>query len=422
MTLTSTLDGVVTEEQTLLTGEVTRLTASEVRRERTGLHATVSIWLQKTLLAYDTFNVGRSEERARLARRAFGMLGDVTKEAWGSAKLSHDLDIFCAVLGTEWENRFYLETFDDVMPAPVSFAVKPYIVENGGTIFFAPPGQGKSYTLQIIASCLPMTDKELPPQKRIWEVPTPRFALYVNLERSADSIKRRGAMIMHALGIPNKPSPVVWLNARGRSLKDVSGRVRSFIRQFPNTTVFIDSISRAGAGGSLVEDETANLIADQLNGLGASWAAIAHTPRADTNHAYGSVMLDAAEDIGVKVASERRGSTLGISLTVVKANDIATPAPFFYALEFAENPDRLTAIRASTASEFPELATGKPMSNFQKVKTFLDAQALATPSEISEATGIAVPHVSEVLHNSPNIFYLHHKEGRAAFYAIRPLS
>lgn len=419
MNLTLTPDGLLVFEKKLGTGDTARIKASEIRRERTGLHATVSVWANDTILAYDTFNVGRSEERGRLAKRAVALLPELVKLAWGAGPLTHDLDIFCAELGSAWEDRFQIETVDGSEPPPLTFAIDPYILNSGGTVFFSPPGAGKSYTLQIMATALmlPLNQQDKPMQE-IWKVPEPRMALYVNLERSADSVRRRAAMIMRALGMPGKPSPVSWLNARGRSLKDVSGKVRRFVRETPNTTVFIDSLSRAGAGGSLNDDETGNLIADQLNNMGRSWAAIAHTPRATADHAYGTIMIDAAEDIGVKLSSERRENVLGIGLTVVKANDIAFPAPFYYALEFGENGQGLTAIRTAKATEFPELALGEKTSPIDRIITYLLMQGQATTTLISKDLGIETGNVSRYLANT-TFFRAMPKQGRDVPYQLQ---
>jgi hypothetical protein len=76
------------------------LRAANVREERTGVHARVSIGCNGASLAWGTFNVEKDEERVRLANSAYGHLNGLAA-SYPKAYLKHDLDTFCAGLWDE---------------------------------------------------------------------------------------------------------------------------------------------------------------------------------------------------------------------------------------------------------------------------------------------------------------------------------
>ena len=68
--------------------------AVNIRNEHTGAHAQVAVGINSTILAYDTFNVGRDGDRTRLANSAFNHLGEVLKVLLSKNVLKHYLDLF----------------------------------------------------------------------------------------------------------------------------------------------------------------------------------------------------------------------------------------------------------------------------------------------------------------------------------------
>ena len=148
--------------------------------------------------------------------------------------------------------------------------------------------------------------------------------------------------------------PLLTLNARGRSLSDVQDAIRQAADKHGVEMLALDSISRAGMG-DLTENRPVNTIADTLNRLAPTWVGIAHSPRADSTHIYGSVFFDAAADVLVNLSSERTETEVGVVLRVTKANDITFPAPMCLAYQF--DPDvGLVGIRKATVTDFPELS------------------------------------------------------------------
>ena len=84
----------------------------------------------------------------------------------------------------------------------------------------------------------------------------------------------------------------------------------------------VDSLSRMGYG-NLIDNDPANKAMDALNGLSpAAWAVLAHTPRGDETHTFGSQMFDAAADVTVQLMTDdkTKDDSLGIGLRVDKAN------------------------------------------------------------------------------------------------------
>ena len=411
-------DGSPESCRLLETGESIRFISREVRRERTGVHALVAIAHEDTALAHSTFNIGRSEDRSRLAKAAAKMLTPVVTKDYSLQQLTHDLDVFCLGLGAAWEEQRFTEDLFDVDDPiePLRRVLWPYVIEGGGTIFFGPPGGGKSYLGLTMALSIGAG------VSRLWRVDQPRPILFVNLERDGASMKRRLQLLCHIFGIHGTAHRVTLLNARGQSLAAVERKARAFMAAHNDGVLFVDSISRAGQG-SLVDDETANRIVDLLNRVCRTWVAIGHSPRADQSHLYGSIHFEAGEDIGVKVAAEKRGNTLGIALEMVKANDVAFAPICYLALEFNESPDDpddtyLSNIRKATAREFPELASGRALSRFEKIRGWLEDNGPASAREIDKALRIGESHVTEVLRNNPNAFRFVEKRGASSLYDV----
>ena len=154
---------------------------------------------------------------------------------------------------------------------------------------------------------------------KVWPVSRAKV-LFINLERSALSIQRRLGLVNTALGL-DADRKLLTLNARGKSLVDIKDVVAATVAKYDVGLIILDSISRAGQG-SLIEDRPVNAIVDTLNNLAPSWLALAHTPRSNESHVFGSVHFEAGADVVVKLLSERTEDTLGIGLEIVKENDI----------------------------------------------------------------------------------------------------
>lgn len=384
-------------------GKRISIVAEDVHREHTGLHATLYLTHEdallkiRTLLAFDTFNLTRAEDRVRITNKAHKVLPPGTCEVYTAQSMSHDIDLFCLYLLRNYEReRFIPERYDASTPTPdLTFCIDPFVISGGGAIFFAPPGAGKSLTVQTMAievacgACGLFTVTE-------------RDVLFINLERSRDSLLRRHKMLLRALG--HRTAPVDYIHARSTSLSGVAGSAKRFIDAHPDGLIMLDSLSRAGVGGSLNDDTTANKFIDTMNSLGGTWAAVGHSPRADDTHAFGSIHQDAGADVMVQVSSQKivhnPGSTIGIQLRITKENDIGPTEPQYFAFEFGTKEEGLQSIRLAKQSEFAELAVSAPTSMVERITDYIRNNGPSTQADIASGANLDQGNLSRLIAKS----------------------
>ena len=401
--------GIVYARSTTQVGPL-ELRAEHIRRARTGPHASVTVRLGGHDLADDLFNLLRGEFRRKLAKSAFAHLGPVEQKALPLDLLEEALARFCKRVMPEFlKATGIIEGGADEEPPPPSYILKPYVLEGGGTILFAPPGAGKSTdgflkAVSIDAGC----DKVWPVQQR--------HVLFINLERSADSINRRIWRVNRALGLPAKRRLRV-LQARGKSIPDVLEQAQAAIQADGYEVVFLDSISRSGMG-DLNTNEVGNAIVDALSSLTPTWFAIGHPSRGDTSHVYGSQMFDAGQDIGVRLTAQPSADrrTIGVALEITQANDIAIPPMELLAFEFDDGG--LTGVRTATAREFPQLVANKTVSMGDQVYTFLLDVGAMSATDIAAEMGFNRSNLAALLRDDVR-FCVAGKEGRKVLYGVK---
>ena len=395
-------------------------TAENVREEHTGIHAKASISCDYIPLAWSTFNVGRADERVRIVKQAFAQLKANPKNAeliktYTESNLGHDFDSFCVGLW-EYQLSFFIPESLSGNPeqTKATFLLYPYITEGGGTILYAPPGRGKSYSallwaISVDAGC-----------NKFWDV-LKQKVLFINLERSRESLRKRIATVNAALGLEPE-RPLMVLNARGKSLNDVLPVCKKYIKDMDVKLVVLDSISRAGYG-DLNENQPMNKIIDALSALAPSWMALSHTSRANEEHAYGSIMLDAGADICVQLGTEiKEDGTLGVGYQITKQNDSGYYKQNIYALEFGAFG--LTNVREAQSFEFPEIEAKNPNAGKRDELSIIMDYILGQEGAESNATRIAQDtmidrtKVVRYLTNSGK-FVPTQKRGREAFYGVK---
>ena len=79
----------------LAAGQELRYLADGIRSERTGVHATVHVFLGTDMLDFTHFNVLRSDERTKLVNKAHKRLGELIGSLYSKEAFDHDLDYFC---------------------------------------------------------------------------------------------------------------------------------------------------------------------------------------------------------------------------------------------------------------------------------------------------------------------------------------
>ncbi len=374
--------------------------AENIRNSRTGTHACVSVYAGPDLLGYDTFNIGRMPERKRLA-------ADCGFQAFPKEILRPYIDNFCALVWPAWVKQFApqeMEPNPDNMKE-TQYLLAPYVVEDGGTIIFAPGGSGKSYMALLMAQSINQGCSSM------WRSQK-RKVLFLNLERSAKSLERRLMLVNEALGLPIE-TPLLMSNARGKTLSHVAESMTSGFDM-----LVVDSLSRSGAG-SLVDDEAANMVMDTVNALASTWIVLAHTPRSDAGHEFGSVMFGNAADLTVELKSvKNQDDVLGVQLKGAKANDVPSPKAKVYAMSFDKYG--LSGFRSALASEFPGLAEGTDMDRGQILREYLLDVGEASVSEITAHTGWARTTAQRELDSGHLVG--RRKDGKRILYSIKAVS
>ncbi len=396
----------------VIAGQTLRFEAEKLSEEHTGIHARVTISIDVPL-SWSYLSIERREDRSSLASAAHSALDDELKKAYSKDDLRRDLDAFCAGLWDYHTSLLSPEMVEgDEVIGPLEFYLEPYLLVEGGTILYAPPGRGKSYTALLWAVCV---DAGI---TKFWDVKQTRV-LFINLERSKRSITRRLAMTNKILGLPLN-RPLLMLNARGKSLFDVVASCRRSISENNVKFVVLDSISRAGLG-DLTENVSGNRVIDALSSLCPAWLALGHTPRLSENHVYGSVMQDAGADICIQLSSQiLDNGTLGVGLEITKQNDTGKKGQEIIAFEFDDFNQGLTDIRKGKSFEFPEIESKTRQSMEQVIRDFVLEQegADATATQIAEATGFNRANISHYLTQSGK-FVETRKVKTSVYYGIK---
>jgi hypothetical protein len=390
-------------------GYVVRFQAVNIRSEKTGIHAVLRIGVNKSLMAFDNLNIERNDPRKSLAYAAHDLFPETLKQLYDRRELRHDVDMFCQHVWPKWVQAItpsrvvgYTERI------PPQFVLDPYMVKGGGTIIFGPPERMKTMTALTMAICV---DAGLTWPFKVEESPV----LYVNLERPAGSMQRRLGDLNRALGLqPDRP--ILMLNARGRSLADVEDGIAKVVQEEGVQVGFLDSISRAGYG-DLNFNNVANQTIDIMNQLFDTWVGIAHSPRADTTHMYGSMHFEAGADIIVQLLTEYQDNRIGVGFQVVKANDMARPP--LSALGFEFDDFGVSALWKPTGNDFPELiAVGSTSRGLtDEVKAFVLSVGSSYADEIAKAISRSRGSVAKLLSSSP-VFVQTGREGHRTYYGI----
>ncbi len=401
-------NGRIFQEFRLGTGNRLQFAAENIRRERTGVHATLGISMNGKALAWDYLNVERHGDRVRLANAAYKQLDELDGGVWPENQHRRAFDLFAYGLWGEHIKAMIGGPLEgDPNAGPPETVCGSYAIDGGGCIIYSPPGKGKSYTALSMAISM---DAGAP---LIWPVKQ-RKCLYLNLERSAVSMRHRLARINAGLGLDPR-RPLTFINARGRPLGDLVDVVAETMIRHGCEVLIVDSISRTGMG-DLTDATAANRIIDTLNNLSPTWLALGHTPRSDDTHVFGSVHFTAGADVEVRLLSQSQNGTTGIGLQVTKANDLPKVPMFVFALDW-ENAG-LKALRPATLGEFPELASGKERSLGEEVAEYLGAAGAATATETAKELGRARQGVATLLSRDPR-FVRVRKDGKDVLYGLK---
>ena len=377
--------------------------AQNVRKTNTGVHANIVIALNSGILDEDTFNVERMTDRNRLANAAHKSLNG-KGHLITPADLQHELMLFCRGL---WDAKLGPASAErrggSTERTPPNWLLEPYILACAGTILYAPPGRGKSFTALLWTVSVDAGVSMLWP---VQQGP----ALYINLERAP--LDDRLGDINMALGLPRERE-LLFINKRGSSLAAVAELALRTIEREGVVLATLDSLSRAGMG-DMNDNDPANTAMDILNSFGCAWLALGHTPREDATHLFGSQMFDAAADVMVRMATEQQENLLGIALNVSKANDVATGQPQQFAYHFDANG--LWGVDRAAEGQFYELPSFKSPRDL--VRDFLMTEGTSDPTTIAAALDLPRTTVQSLLRKDTNTFVFTGKDGRKSLYGV----
>lgn len=198
---------------------------------------------------------------------------------------------------------------------------------------------------------------------------------------------------------------------------DVAAAAQRYIDEHEVGCVFVDSISRAGAGDLTANDST-NRIIDQLNRFGCAWFGLAHTPRQDESHLYGSIHFEAGADLVVQLLSEQEeNGPLGIGLQLTKKNDVGNMPLQVLALEFDEAG--LVKVRYANKNEFPDIESKRKKTLRETVREHLEDMGAQSATEIANAIKANRSNVADLLRKDSATFMQAGRLGRNVLYEVR---
>ena len=199
--------------------------SASLRTEKTGEHGELKLYLNKRLVTRDNFNFEKGGQRQSFAgmankRTIFQDISDY----YNREKLEEDLETFTE---EAYEKKVKETVFVKSVPGDpfieTAQFVEGLIIKGGGTILNALPKQAKSFICMILGVSVDSGVSE------IWKVEQGNV-LYINLERSESSMRRRLGGVNTSLGLDYN-RPLRFLNVRGRSLEDIRDSVKKIVEK-----------------------------------------------------------------------------------------------------------------------------------------------------------------------------------------------
>lgn len=406
----------------------------DIRRKNRALQGTVHAYLLPTpeddisegeLIARDTMNLSSERDRANFISRCIGnhwklmQWNERSKDEYkningGRGSVSPFQASLCSSLlqqmldaEKEFLYTYISQPFRGDPDTEMDYLLYPYVLQDGGTILFAPGGSCKSYMMYLWALSIDSGTSTL------FDVKEKRRVLIINLERSISNLRRRIGRCAKALDLPDDYEILV-INARSHSLADLEEALEMSVKQYGIEIGMLDSISRA-VTGDLNDSSPANEVVDIMSRVFPAWVAIGHTPRKDDSHVYGSVMYENAADVVVALEQEQESGSYEATLTLspTKANDTPRDISQQYHLTFDVNG--LVSAELVPESKFkynPTLATIVAEILEDGPKSIDEIICCTTPQTHSRN------QIWRVLTKNPNSFGLSHKEGRTPYYKL----
>lgn len=384
------------------------LRAEQIQKQRTGVHAKVTVALAKDENAKsappvtgDFINLDKEAQRADFVTTLYGAprsskvakFSEEFRKAYPREKFERDFYYFAENLYPEFMGSVKAGlVHGDSEKTVIPMLIDDLVLVEGGTVIYAPPKSAKSYLTLLMAVSV---DAGVSRFFNVRQVPV----LFINLERGERSLARRLGLVNRVLGLESD-RPLLMVNERGKRLSDVYDAAARLIEKEGVKLVFLDSLTRGGFG-DLNGNEQANTAMDYMNRLCPAWVAIAHTPRQDDSHIFGSQMFDSAMDVGINVRREKKADgTVGLGLVVKETNDTGSPPMRVLAFEFDQHG--LSNVRESDTHEFDKLEgdddsrSSTPRTNAQLIYDQIVAFGPASASQLQDDLKINVGTISKL--------------------------
>ena len=344
--------------------------AQEIRKERTGVHAKVTLGTQGVPLAVDTFNVTRDPDRVKLANKFRDRLAakfdkaalTALDEAYPKVELELDLMVFCdglwdAFIGDESGGRVE----GDENPSAPPWVIPGLVLEGSTMIWHGAAGDGKSTLMRLAAQSLQHGVGEVIPIRH--QAPV----VYVDAEEPPDERRRQLGNINGALMLDRTASMYI-VDARALSITDLAPRLERAVRETGAEHVFIDSLSRMAGGMNLNDNATATLLIDSLSAIPASITWVGHSGHehadrmAGSRHFTNAARLMVAVDSRISDHGRNPELTRGIRARIKKGNGTVPTETLYWTLEYHPQYG-LQAAKMATPEEWPALYCDYEMEN-----------------------------------------------------------
>ena len=337
-------------------------------------------------LASHRYNVHDMTMRVRLANGAYKSIHNGLRDTFSDRNLQSWLFDFTSGLHDYDSQTITSELVSGDPSWRPKFLAFPHILEGGMSIMAARGGSTKSYTgIAAAVSVDAGVDK-------LWPIEVVAPALYINMERSPQSIAGRIGWVNEALELEGD-RPLEVFHTKGKTLIQVEQTLRRIVAEKGIQFAVLDSLSRTGLG-DLNDNEPSNRIMDMMSALFDSSLILAHSPKDRPGQIFGSDMFRNAGDIAIGLEANRIGDEpiTWTSFEIEKANDLGVKRKSWLAFEFEEDdsPDprikisRLVDIRIPTALELPDFNEEQHLSKYERIMRYLADNGTSSAPKISE--------------------------------------
>lgn len=196
----------------------------DLEQKATGLHGIIEVYLDSTQVAWDNINYTKATQRKAVAGDAYsdGDLDFVAK-FYPRKHMHKDLAVFAKKAYPIYLGKVEVDmVYGDPM-LEIREYIKGLIPMGTGVIVNSRPGMGKSWIVMLIAVTVDSGSTTL------WNAEQGNV-LYINLERSESSMRRRLGGVNTSLGLDYN-RPLRFLNVRGRSLVDIGDSVKKIVEK-----------------------------------------------------------------------------------------------------------------------------------------------------------------------------------------------